>query len=397
MIILYFHDTFEKDKDKISKLIRQLNAELSPHLSFDVEFASTFYPSLSKLKNAAQDYVPDLFIWKKKNYKKYNGVLIVPPVDVNLHRNYLWYSIGIESNFVMVVSSYLYSTLISGKIAFMHYIFILLSQFFARRFVKIEAPHSVSQNCLNDFCIDQSDLLNVRKNERYICDSCIATLTDDELYKNTKKLLGFLEKHKVDILLKKASKTVKRADVFQKIPHKGKHFQIEIYMSKKTSNLSGLYNNLDGLLNNIDSKLDGFSLYFVEGGWRQELGHLVPKKMYDLNKVIDIVEKYKKGGILQYPFKDLIRPIKRPKNNNIYAVYEEGTIVLRFLITIKNEKVHEELDTILEEIKQMFVNMGENENSIMYTAQEIKEKGSFEKVFQQRQINNGAQDKNSMG
>ncbi len=166
----------------------------------------------------------------------------------------------------------------------------------------------------------------------------------------------------------------------------GRNFIIEVYMSKKSSNLSSLYKEIDNVLNKTDSKIDGYSLYFVEGGWRQKIDDLNDEEFKDFNVLVKITNKYKNKSTLLYPFKDIIRPIKKV-DSDIFAVYEESSIVLRFLVNVGNGRdVKVDLEEALNNIKNIFAEIGETENSLLFTVQETHISGEF--IRRQQRIHN---------
>ena len=82
----------------------------------------------------------------------------------------------------------------------------------------------------------------------------------------------------------------------------------------------------------------------------------------------------------------IIRPIIKV-NSDIFAVYEESSIVLRFVVNVGNRNDFKiELDEALNNIKDIFAEIGETENSLLFTVQETYISGEFKR--RQQRIHN---------
>lgn len=231
-----------KKKDKLS------------NLSFEYESYNFGTISSLQLQTSSNAFLNARFA--ELGGELFNSVVYIPKSSLNLKDNYLWYSIGTPKKHAMIISSYLFKELIEKEIDFGAYILILYLQFLARYTVKIEKPHSLSRNCLNDHCANQIELLNVLKNEKDVfCDECLIKIENKEYHLIIKDIINFIKKNycpkkitKEEIIKFDSTIVKPKEPKVKMIPEKGSWYEFEIYMAKKCSNLSKLYGELDKLI-----------------------------------------------------------------------------------------------------------------------------------------------------
>lgn len=153
--------------------------------------------------------------------------------------------------------------------------------------------------------------------------------------------------------------------------YEGELFELEIFVAKKFSNLSELYEKIHTLLNNPKSMVNGFSLYEVEGDWRSRI-EVSKENKKDLETLKALIEKHGKGA-----FKDLIRPIIS-KGDDRFAVFDETSIVIKIIIqTTVNIDWNDPDNSLIREIKEIFKEITKKEKSIFFTLKELKKVGSI--------------------
>ena len=337
---------------------------------------------------------PNAFLDKKykelsESQKSINSVIYIPDMTLNLKGNFLWYSSGDPEKSVMVFSSLMYKYLIEGKLNFGAYIFLTYSQYLARYTVKLERSHRKSKSCLNDFCANQIEILNVFKNkEKILCDECLNNIEKDEYYNIIYSLVThinkeFYQKKEKIVKPKKIRKEEKIQEIKEEIklktdPSEFVYYEYEIYVAKKCANISELYNNLNQMLSNPESPIDGYSIFEVGGGWRGEL------PLNDSGKDKENWEKLNKikSDFEEKEIKDIIRPIFENENKDKkFALYDETSIVLR--IGVKEDPkvppLDESVSEVYREIKKIFKKIFKNENSIYFTLKKLNYSGLMEK------------------
>lgn len=264
---------YGKSLNKVIRSIEQDN-KLS-NIKIQVEKYSFTKDELSQIKEKPSDFLDS----KGKTIvnKKVNALIYIPDPSINLKSNYLWYGRGRPRRRIMVISSYLFEELIKGRLEFGAYIFVLYSQTLARWAVDLENPHQKSKKCLNDHCTYQIELLNVFQNKKDIlCDDCLNNIKKgwEAYYEIAKNLITNLKKfyyeekvepkkEKPEEIKTKSQMKEKDGDLFW--------YEFEIYMAKKCTNMYKLYKKLNEVLRDGSKEIDGYSLFEVGGGWREEI------------------------------------------------------------------------------------------------------------------------------
>lgn len=151
----------------------------------------------------------------------------------------------------------------------------------------------------------------------------------------------------------------------------GELFELEIFVAKKAANLSELYRKIYVLLNDPTSRINGYSLYEVEGDWRSKI-ELSKENKKDFETLKTLRKKHEKGA-----FKDLIRPLIS-NGEDKFAVFDETSIIIKIIIqtqeTIDWDNAN---NSIVQEIKEIFREITKNEKSIFFTLKELKKVGSI--------------------
>ncbi len=171
---------------------------------------------------------------------------------------------------------------------------------------------------------------------------------------------------------KTTKKTSVKKSVNMKVEfYEGELFEIEIFVAKKCANLSELYEKIYALLSNPKSKINGFSLYAVEGDWRSRI-EISKENQKDFETLKALKSKHGKGA-----FKDLIRPIIS-KGDDKFVIFDEASVVIKIIIQTTDQIDWDDSNNILmQEIKQIFSEITKNENSIFFTVKELKKVGSL--------------------
>lgn len=313
----------------------------------------------------------------------YNSIIFIPGMFLNLKSNYLWYSHGAPKQSVMVISSYIYKHLLEKKIYFGAYVLLVYSQYLARFSVKLELSHRDSRNCLNDFCRNQIELLNVFKNDKNVlCDKCISNLRANNYYKLLNNLIIFLRqyyhdkikrKKSTDITKKEESTRIKKVEEKVKLKDEKKYnWEYEIYMAKKCANMTTLYNQLKKLLSDPKTPIGGYSMYEVEGGWQGEIK--IPNKGNSKWEELKKLKEYFKSKNIN----DIIRPIF--DNGKKFAIYDETSIVLRITVDLDYDvpPLDESVNPAFRKIKDIFKNVTD-ENCLFFTVKQLNHSGYLER------------------
>lgn len=414
--------------DDLKKVINSIRSEekIIKEIDFSVEkYIFTIKEGNQILNN------PNAFLDKKYNelsesQKSINSIIYVPDTTINLKGNFLWYSLGDPQQSVMVSSSFLYKFLIEGKLNFGAYILLIYSQFLARSTVDLKKSHRISKNCLNDFCTNQIEILNVFKNRKDVfCNECLDNIKNEEYHDINKRTVGFIEKNYYPKEIKKVSEkkiekkvkqvtpplakkkharkrlseATKKLEIIEKPKEpeiieakqkkevtkpekelkpeelkieskveieveKGDHYEFEIYIAKKCANMAQLFEELGSLLSDPDKKIYGYSLYEVGGGYRDNIN----LSREDYKELELLREKALKNNV-----NDLIRPLTK-KGNKQCAVYDETSIVLRIVVEgePKIESLEEPASQAIREIIKIFNEISKNENSIYFTIKKLE-------------------------
>ena len=200
---------------------------------------------------------PSSFLYTKLNLKreeiksyagdKYNAVIYIADSSINLEGNYKWYSSGNPRNHAMMISSYIFKGLIKNvknDLGFGAYALLVYSQFLSRFSVLLDKPHEKSQNCLNDHCGNQEEILNVFENkDDVLCKYCRSAVIENKYYSFTKKIIGFIKNKyfkKTEIVKLPASASIVKPEKSKVkfIPYGGYRYELEIFIAKKCTNLS---------------------------------------------------------------------------------------------------------------------------------------------------------------
>jgi len=316
---------------------------------------------------------------KNIDFNKFNSVVFIPDSSIILERYYLWFSVGSPEKGILIFSSFIHKKLIINILSFGAYCILLYCQYLARYTTDLSDTHDISRNCLNDFCGNQKDILNVFKNEKVLCDECISKIKNDQYYNIICLLINNIKEHykSEKVISKKVIK--ERKKIGDKESKKAviefsenKHYEVEIYMAKKCINLSQLYKKLDDLIKNPQSEINGYSLYEVDGGWRGKI-HLENASISEWRKLNELRHKYGEND-----FKDLIKPIFEDNEKIKYASFDERSIVLRIIFETRDtENWHEEGSAIRREIIQIFEEITEREHKIYMTVKNLDKAGSI--------------------
>lgn len=380
MIKILFQISKKIEKEYLESLEEAIDSINKEFTDKEIFFEYSTY-SFSKLEKGEIETETDSFLNSKaitelhcKTAKRHNSIVYIPDSSTNLKGNYLWYSIGAPQDHIMVISSFIFKNLLNERLNFGAYILLIYSQFIARYTTKLDEPHDRSRNCLNDHCANQIEVLNVFNNAYdVLCEECLSRITSSEYHGIIKKIIKFIRNK----YYKKTGKAVLRARVEVVRPKvkvefdEGYSYEFEIFMAKKCVNLSKLYKKIDELLKNPYSKIDGYSLYEVDGGWRGKV-NLSEAGLEDWRTLKSLKQRFGGGD-----FKNLINPIFEDNKNNKFAVFDERSIVLKIAITSKfeiktwDEKSHE----AIREIVDIFDEITEDEKSIFFTLKRLDRTG----------------------
>lgn len=79
-------------------------------------------------------------------------------------------------------------------------------------------------------------------------------------------------------------------------------------------------------------------------------------------------------------FKDLIRPLRIEKSRK-FAVFDENSLVLRIILhsDSKWETIDENTNPVIREIKEIFKDITEKENSVLFTLKELYMEGNIKR------------------
>lgn len=365
------------------KLIDEINKELqSQHMEFMLDTIVFSENDNEILKTDANNFISSKSKEKRndKLLSNINSVIYVPDVCINIERNYLWWSSGAPDAHVMIMSSYLYEHLIKDHLDFGAYCILLYCQYLARFSVNLDHSHNTSRNCLNDFCANQSEILNVFNNDDVFCDTCRANVRPRGFYDALRTMVSHLrEKHLKDWTECSTISPKEKASKLPVMKPNNKYsYEIEVFMAKKCINLSELYKKIYELLKNPDSTIDGYSLYEVDGGWRGKI-QLSNEDFNDWNRLKELQNRHGNGV-----FKDLIKPLIETDNENMkYAIFDERSVVLKIIISLdeilSNENiVGPQTHPAFKEIAEIFEKIIENEQSVFYTIKQVYNSGVIE-------------------
>jgi hypothetical protein len=144
-------------------------------------------------------------------------------------------------------------------------------------------------------------------------------------------------------------------------------------MAKKCANLSELYNKLNSVLCDPSFEIKGYSIYEVDGGWRNEI-KLETITEEDVLQIKKLNRKFDKSGC-----KDLLRPIT--EKSPFCAAYDETAIVLRIIFN-SPEKINSfdpSTCKVTREITEIFKDITKTEESIFFTIKKLHKVGSIER------------------
>ena len=380
--LIQISDDIEKEYlESLKEIIESLN---NNNQKKDVWFTYSLYTFKGVERDNIQDRTDSFLIPKfRKLEDDYDSIICIPNSSINLQNNYLWYSYGNPQHHVMVISSYLYKNLIKGRLNFGAYVLLLYCQFLARYAIEVDDPHIKSRKCLNDHCGNQIEILNVLKNKKdVLCDYCLSKIEREDYHQIIKGIISWIkQKYYLKRTSKKIGSTKLGVPIIKpkdsKVVFKSKDgywYEFEIYMAKKCANLSELYEKLDKKLSDPDSEIEGYSLYEVGGGYR---GEIELKNATEGNwKNLRLLRK----NFGDNDFKDVIRPLIE-KNNKKCVVYDENSIVLRIIFESLS-KIHildKESSPVAREITEIFEEILENEQSILFTLKELYRVGDITK------------------
>lgn len=391
-VLFRISEKIEKESlESMKKALDSINKEFSDN---EIAFEYSTY-SFDKLERKEIEEDPSSFLYSKrekiqnKTKDRHNSIIYIPDSSTNLKGNYLWYSSGNPKDNAMMISSYLFKELINKvkkDLGFGAYVLLIYSQFLARFTVALEQAHEKSQNCLNDHCAYQNEILNVFKNpDDVLCKECRSGIISgkEEYYSIIKKIAGFIK----DNYLKKTGTATLQSSVYIAKPGKpkvkpkeskakfifkpGHHYELELFVAKKFINLATLYAKLDKLLKTPHSAIYGYSLYEVDGGWREGI-NLSADNADDWNKLKSLKKIFDALNV-----KDLIRPIFEDGQNNKFAVYDERSIVLKIVVESKDkiEAWDEDSHPAMGEILDIFEEITENETSVFFTVKKLDRSG----------------------
>lgn len=377
------------NKDYFNDLKKVINSiktkeKIKKEIEFFIEYYNFTRDEGNLILNDPNAFLDNKYGELSKSAKNFNSIIYIPERTLNLKENFLWYSNGGPQQSVMVFSSFLYKHLIEGKLNFGAYILLIYSQYLARFTVKLDKSHGKSRNCLNDFCANQIEILNIfkRKND-VLCKECKNNIKEEKYYNVIKLLVNLIDKNyyqpgKKDIKIKvEPKKIVKEQKSLYLESKKIKtsdevYYEFEVYVAKKCANIYELYKQLEGKLSDFKSAIDGYSIYEVGGGWRGKID--IPKKDSDKWDQLKKLKDYFKDN----QTKDLIRPLFG-ENNEKYAIYDETSIVLRIVAKEKSEIVRFEESTskVFREIRSIFEKIKKNENSVFFTVKKLEDVGDI--------------------
>jgi len=281
----------------------------------------------------------------------------------------------------MIISSYIYEELIKENLDFGAYILLVLSQFLGRSAIDLNESHRESLRCINDHCGNQLEMLNVLSNRNVFCEACLNKIVDKDkvvlirslfnLFKRGYKK-GAGEHMNIPYPPPKEHIAVIKDEIKFNI-NKGYSYEFECYMAKKCANLSELYKKLNSVLCDPNFEISGYSLYEVDGGWRNEIV-LDAVTQEDVVELKRLNRKFDKSG-----FKDLVRPItEKPP---FCVAYDEASIVLR-IIFISGEIITSfdpAVCKVTREITEIFKDITKIEDSIFFTIKKLHKVGSIER------------------
>ncbi len=386
-ILIRISDEFKFNKEYISNIqnvIAKLNED--KHFLNEIKFELETYKmdtGEASLVLNNPNLLLDTKIQELYGDSPYNSIVYIPGMFLNLKGNFLWYSHGAPKQSVMVISSFLFKHLLEGKIDFGAYVLLLYSQYLARFSVNLKFSHRDSRKCLNDFCGNQIEVLNVFKNEKNVlCDECISNLRKINYYKLINNLIKFLDRYyhdktrrkKVTVIPKKKEpEEVEKAEEKVKIKDEKKcHWEYEIYMAKKCANMTVLYNQLKELLSDPEPPIEGYSMYEVGGGWQGDIE--IPDNDNSKWGELKALKEYFRSKNIN----DIIRPIYN--NSKKFAIYDETSIVLRMIVELdcNVSPLDESVNPAFRRIRGIFKDVTE-ENYLFFTVKQLYYSGDLER------------------
>lgn len=365
-------------RSSLEKILSKANKTIEGRVEFGCQIYKFGKDELLSIEKS-----PDSFLVQKLNDFNFNysTIIYVPSIAINLKGNYIWYAYGSYSN-VLVTSSFIYEKLIKEDLDFGAYILLVYSQFLGRTAVDLSESHRESMCCINDHCGNQIEMLRVFSNQDVFCESCFNKIVDEDKVSLVKSLFN-LFKHGYKKSIAYSTNTPKHApkDNIEVIKDevnfnigKENSYEFESYMAKKCANLSELYKKLNSVLCNPNFEISGYSLYEVDGGWRNEIA-LNEVSQEDVLELKRLNKKFDKAG-----FKDLVRPIT--DRLPFCVVYDEASIVLRIIFNSREEitSFDPAVCKVTREITEIFKDITKTEDSIFFTIKKLHKVGCIERI-----------------